>query len=271
MKFQMHLKFYRLPRENNSMNILITICGRAGSKGVKNKNIRNFYGYPLVFYTVAAAYIFKDRNNELNIDISINSDSDELLSFFKNNKDIETIKREKELSLDDTPKVKVIKSTLIKMESVKDIKYDFIIDLDITSPFRKSTDIEDGFQKILQEKSLDVVFSVVNARRNPYFNMIEEKDGEIKKIIDSDFVIRQEAPTVYDMNASIYVYRRSSLFNNIIRSPLDGKFGFIKMKDTAVLDIDSEEDFTLMEVLAKYFFETEFKELYESVYKIFDK
>ena len=38
------------------------------------------------------------------------------------------------------------------------------------------------------------------------------------------------------------------------------------MKDTAVLDIDSEEDFQLMQVVAKYLFETdkEFGLIYEA-------
>ena len=35
------------------MNILFTICGRAGSKGIKNKNIRHFCGYPLAYYYLA--------------------------------------------------------------------------------------------------------------------------------------------------------------------------------------------------------------------------
>ena len=35
------------------MNILFTICARAGSKGVKSKNARDFLGYPLVYYTLS--------------------------------------------------------------------------------------------------------------------------------------------------------------------------------------------------------------------------
>ena len=31
--------------------LLITICGRAGSKGFKNKNLKTFCGHPLVYYS----------------------------------------------------------------------------------------------------------------------------------------------------------------------------------------------------------------------------
>ena len=38
--------------------LLITICGRAGSKGFKNKNLKNFCGKPLVYYSLSAAELF---------------------------------------------------------------------------------------------------------------------------------------------------------------------------------------------------------------------
>jgi hypothetical protein len=37
------------------------------------------------------------------------------------------------------------------------------------------------------------------------------------------------------------------------------------MRDTAVLDLDCEDDFNLLEILACYFFQEEFKELYDYV------
>ena len=38
--------------------LLITVCGRAGSKGFKNKNLKTFCGKPLVYYSLAAAGLF---------------------------------------------------------------------------------------------------------------------------------------------------------------------------------------------------------------------
>lgn len=249
------------------MNILITVCGRAGSKGVKNKNARDFLGMPLVNYTIVAANLFKEKNPTYNIDISINTDSIQLLDMFKENKDVECINRPKELATDTSPKVPSIRYSLTYMEEKLNTTYDYVIDLDITSPLRKSEDIENALKKAEANLDLDVVFSVVNSRRNPYFNMVEEKNGKIQKIISSEFVARQQAPKVYDMNASIYCYRRNSLLNKLEKSPLDGLYDIIIMKDTAVLDIDSEEDHELMEILAKHFFKDEFNELYVNVKK----
>ena len=37
------------------MNILCIICARKGSKGIKNKNLRDLHGKPLIFYTLEIA------------------------------------------------------------------------------------------------------------------------------------------------------------------------------------------------------------------------
>ncbi|HVI42365.1 MAG TPA: acylneuraminate cytidylyltransferase family protein [Anaerovoracaceae bacterium] len=244
------------------MNILITICGRAGSKGLRNKNIREFLGKPLIHYTIVAAYLFRGRRSGDLVDICVNSDSDELLSI-AGKYDVIGIERPEELAQDASPKVPAIRYSLEYMEERLSRQYDFVIDLDITSPLRKTTDIENALAKALENGNADVVFSVVPSRRNPYFNMVEKKDGKTQKIIDLYFPSRQQAPEVYDMNASVYCYRRNSLLDKLKRSPLEGVFDIILMKDTAVLDIDSEEDFELMELLAGQFFKDEFQELFD--------
>ncbi|MBM7622976.1 cytidylyltransferase domain-containing protein [Sporohalobacter salinus] len=247
------------------MKVLITICGRDGSKGVKNKNFREFLGYPLIDYTIAAAKLFKERNDDLEVDICVNSDSEKLLHIGTKFSEVDAIKRPVELAQDSSPKLPVIKHSTKEMESKYGLNYDYVIDLDITSPLRKVEDIENALQKAKDKKEVDVVYSVVEARRNPYFNMVERKEGKIKQIKETDYVRRQDAPEVYDMNASIYCYRRDSLLNELKVSPFDGKNDIMVMQDTAVLDIDSEEDFELLEILGNYFFKEDFKEIKRKV------
>ena len=78
---------------------------------------------------------------------------------------------------------------------------------------------------------------------------------------------RQQAPVFYDVNASIYVFRRDFLANNTTGILWDGKIGVSKMLDTGVLDIDSEEDFLLMEVIAGHLFKTlpEFAQMRDNI------
>lgn len=101
-----------------------------------------------------------------------------------------------------------------------------------------------------------MVYSVCESRRNPYFNMVKFENGFATQFCPSNFTTRQEAPAVYDMNASVYVMDASTLRDDVNDQIFaTSKMGIYKMYDTAVLDIDSEQDFELMEVIAKYLFE----------------
>ena len=243
------------------MNILITICGRGGSTGVADKNIRRFMGKPLAYYTVAAALLFRERHSAYCVDISVSSDSDRVLDRVRHF-DLVCIERPDTLAENETPKLFAIRHSLAYMEETHNRKYDFVMDLDITSPLRRIEDMENALKTLEEHAEMDVVFSAVPSRRNPYFNMVERRDGKMQKIIDGGFSARQQAPAVYDMNASIYCYRRDSIVNRLNASPLDGAFDIVLMRDTGVLDIDDEDDFRLMEILAPYFFAGECKELY---------
>ena len=66
------------------MNILFTICGRAGSKGIKNKNIKDFLDKPLAFYSLSVIDLYLKNSSYLS-DIVLNTDSEELISMFENN------------------------------------------------------------------------------------------------------------------------------------------------------------------------------------------
>jgi CMP-N,N'-diacetyllegionaminic acid synthase len=84
--------------------------------------------------------------------------------------------------------------------------------------------------------------------------MVHEENGYFTKAIKATFTARQQAPIFYDMNASIYAYSTKALREKDLVSFFNDRADAIFMKDTAVLDIDSEEDFELMEVLAGYFY-----------------
>ena len=248
------------------MKILFTICGRAGSKGIKNKNLRDFLGKPLAYYTVSAIDLYLKRNNDLEYDIVINSDSDKLLEMMDKNpmRKVELIERDSSLGGDTVGKVDVIFNCLEIMEARKKCKYDMVVDLDITSPLRRVQDIARVITTY-QETGADVTTTVATARRNPYFNQVKKVQHGYKKVIDSNFTARQQAPEIFDMNASIYAYRPEFLFSG--KGVLDGYVECVEMYDTAVLDLDHINDMELMQVIAKYLFdnEDEFAEVYKNI------
>jgi len=240
------------------MNILFTVCGRAGSKGVKNKNLKNLLGKPLVYYTLSAIDLFiKENKGEDTIHVCASSDSQDLLGLITAQKafPVFTVDRSKELSGDTIGKIAVIRDALLRSNKHYEVEHDMVIDLDITSPIRRLQDIVNIYEMKKNSPDFDIVFSVTNARRNPYFNQVKKNPvtGGYELVMNQGITSRQQAPVVYDMNASIYAYDGLYLIRSNSDKLFDGRCTAIMMEDTAVLDIDSEEDYELMEVLMKIF------------------
>lgn len=250
------------------MNILFTLCGRAGSKGVKGKNARDFLNIPLVWYSMAgiALYIERHKGANDNIDIVCNTDSEDLITLVENVTVLNVIplRRDESLAGDRVPKTAVILDCLKRSEKFFNRNYDMVVDLDITSPLRKVEDIANAIKRKAERPEVNVVYSVAPARRNPYFNMVKEKDGYFVDAFPSQYTTRQEAPIFYDMNASIYAYNAYALSTKDLITFFNENCDAIVMQDTGILDIDSEEDYELMQVIASYLFNNVegFKEIY---------
>lgn len=239
------------------VNILFTICGRAGSKGFKNKNLKRLDGQPLIYYTLSSIQLFRRAHPDYSIIIAVNTDSDCLVDMIKEKYRDDCliyVERIPELAGDTVAKVEVIRNTYLCVKKETGIKFDAVIDLDITSPFRRLCDIEEAVNELVNDMSFDIVYSVVKSRRSPYFNVVEKKkDGFYRKVCDSSFTARQQAPESFELNASIYAYRPQMLENKIEKTILDYNCGIIIMPDYLVLDIDSETDFEMMGYLLDYF------------------
>ncbi len=234
------------------MNILFTICGRAGSKGFKNKNLKRMRGVPLAYYTLAAIKRYADEHPQDTAAVAVNTDSVPLEDLMREQSAIPVrfVQRKPDLAGDAVPKVDVIRDTLL---ACGDFSPDVVVDLDITSPVRRVQDIENCLSEY-RKGVYDLVFSVVEARRSPYFNMVESKsDGFYRMICRSAYTARQQAPRSYELNASIYAYRPEFLKGRMEGTILDHRCGICVMPDYLVLDIDSEEDFTMMQYLHEYF------------------
>ncbi|MBO1308218.1 acylneuraminate cytidylyltransferase family protein [Enterococcus sp. 669A] len=229
------------------MKLLFTICGRAGSKGLKSKNLKSLSQKPLVEYILCLIHLFSKASPHVEYFIGLNTDSDELIDIVHSiNPNVKTVLRKPELANDTVGKIEVIRDTYLTL-SEKYGEFDLVIDLDITSPLRTLDDLEKLIHSHLEDSSKDVYFSVVPSRRNPFFNMVKEEDSKISIVNQSSFTSRQQAPNVYDINGAMYSYKPRFLKENAYI--FNGDIGVIEMKDSLILDIDSEEDFLWLEFL----------------------
>lgn len=229
------------------MKILCTICCRGGSKGLKNKNIKLLHGLPLITRTIKQA----QKTNIFN-KICISSDSNKILNIASSHNVDFIIKRNKNLSSDSAAKIPVIKDLLEKSEKNFKDKFDYVVDLDVTSPLRRIQDIKKSIKKIIFEDS-NVLFSVTRARKNPYFNMIEFRNNQFNlvKKLKKITVCRQQAPVVYEMNASIYIWKRDFLMSKRKNYLFTKKNSIYEMPFGRSIDIDNIDDFKIVKFLSK--------------------
>ncbi|MCW0188852.1 acylneuraminate cytidylyltransferase family protein [Campylobacter lari] len=227
-------------------NICIIGC-REGSKGVKNKNIRNIAGKPLLAYTIEQAL-----KSQLFRHIVLSTDSKEIADIGKKWGAEVFFLRDPAMATDNAGKLQVIQDAVIRSEKYYQEKYDIVVDLDATSPLREVEDILNAYKQFIQNDN-DILITASPSRKNPYFNMVEilEKDEktiiELSKKTSSPILRRQDAPKCYDMNASIYIWKKDILLNS--QTLFTENTGLYVMPEDRSVDIDTEIDFNFVEFL----------------------
>jgi CMP-N,N'-diacetyllegionaminic acid synthase len=227
------------------MKRLCSICARGGSKGVKNKNIKTMKGKPLIALTIKQAL-----DSKLFDSVAVSSDSDDILAAAKAAGASILVKRPAELATDEAAKIPVIRHCLLECEEKMGHEFDLIVDLDCTSPLRTVDDIK-ACVELINDDSATNVLTAAPARRSPYFNLLEKKtDGSIDlaKKPPGTIVRRQDAPPCYDMNASVYVWKRKVLIESNTLF-MNGTKLYV-MPEERSIDIDSDLDFEFVTFLA---------------------
>lgn len=223
------------------MKVLCTICARAGSKGVANKNLRLLNGLPLIAYSIQQAIA-----SNLFAQIAISSDSSEIRNISLAHGATFVVDRPAQMASDDAPKLPAIKHC-VEMTEQKFGEFEVIVDLDATAPLRNSSDIL-GALNLLTSTDADNVITGTPAHRSPYFNLVEtDANGivNLSKPLEQAILRRQDSPQCFDMNASIYVWKRTALLNN--KSLFSSSTRLFVMPRERSLDIDSEVDFEMVE------------------------
>lgn len=195
------------------MNLLITVCARGGSKGVPGKNVRPVADIPLIAYTLTHA---KEYAKKTGADIALSTD-DAVIRDTAAQWGVKTeYVRPAELASDTAGKVPVLKHALEYHEKKNGKRYDYLLDLDVTSPLRTMDDLDDCFATIDARPEALSIFSVSFPKHNPYSDMVEPDEQGFAKVCKDKgaFLSRQTSPKVYELNASYYFFRRKYFDEN---------------------------------------------------------
>ena len=226
------------------MKRLCTICARGGSKGLPGKNIRPLGGEPLIVHSLLQA-----QSSGLFEAIAVSSDSPEILDISKKFSVDYCIFRPQELASDEAPKLPAIQHCVNEVEAISGKNFDVIVDLDVTSPLRLAEDIE-GAVKLLESEHVSNVITGCPARRSPYFNLVERDEKgcvRLSKTPEKTIVRRQDTPECFDMNASIYVWKRKELMGS--KSIFNADTLLFVMPEERSIDADNEWEFEYVEFL----------------------
>jgi len=223
---------------------ICTICARGGSKGVPGKNVRSLLGKPVIAWSVEqakAAGIFEC--------VAVSSDAKDILAAAKAAGADYLIDRPAEMATDTASKLPAIRHAALDVERIRGVKFETMVDIDATSPLRFTSDIV-GAVKLMEDTGATSVITGAPSRRSPYFNLVEVDDAGIvalSKPLPHRVERRQDGPRCYDMNASIYVWKRDVFIEDQRVFYPDTRL-FVMPEDRSI-DIDSEVDFIVVEAL----------------------
>lgn len=218
------------------------IPARGGSKGVKDKNIRPLLGKPLIAYSIECGLSCPSIDH-----LIVSTDSEKIAEISRRYGAEVPFMRPSELARDDTPMMPVLEHALHNCEKIYNSQIAALVLLDATSPLRTVNDVENCI-KIFNDGDCDAVISAVLARRNPYFNMVIIVNGYMRLVIEPKKPItrRQDCPSVYDLNNSIWVFSREAILE---KKRIPEKSKIYLMDEISSADVDREIDFKILEIL----------------------
>jgi CMP-N-acetylneuraminic acid synthetase len=227
-------------------DIVAMIFARGGSKGLPGKNLKPLLGKPLIGWAIEQALAVPRVRRVL-----VSTDSHEIAKVALQFGAEVPFLRPTELALDESPEWLAWRHALQFIKEEEDKFPDAMLAVPTTAPLRLATDLENCLDEFEKQDS-DVVITVSESHRNPYFNMVAmNSDGTVQLVADSSNSVkrRQDAPRVYDIETVAYVVRpdfvmkKNGLFNGRVRP-------VVVPKERAI-DIDTIHDFEIAEFLMK--------------------
>jgi len=230
--------------------VLALIPARGGSKGIPRKNIRNFAGYPLVAWSIAAGL-----QADLVTRVIVSTDDGEIAAVAREFGAETPFLRPAELAQDDTTDLPVFEQALAWLKENEGYQPDVVVQLRPTSPIRPRRLVDNAIRIFLDHEDADCVRGVVLAGQNPHkmWRLPEGKNGPMENLLDVEGVPepynapRQSLPPVYWQTGHIDAIRTSSILE---KKSLTGDVIYPLIIDSQyTVDIDNLHDWARYEHL----------------------
>lgn len=229
--------------------VLAVIPARGGSKGIPKKNIRDFAGYPLIAYSIAAGL-----RSKLVTRVIVSTDDEEIARVAKAYGAEVPFLRPTEYAQDDTPDLPVFEHALKWFEKGEGYKPDIVVQLRPTSPIRPLNCVDDAIAQLLRHPEADSVRGVVLAGQNPFKMWCIDPRTErmsplltVEGIPEAYNAPRQELEPVYWQTGHIDAIRTRTILE---KASMSGEVIFPLIIDPIfTVDIDTLPEWQLAEWL----------------------
>lgn len=223
------------------MKNIAIITARSGSKGIKDKNIKDLCGQPLMAYSIEAAI----RSGKFD-EIMVSTDSEKYAEIaIKYHAKVPFLRSQKNSS-DSASSWDTVEEVLTEYKK-KGQLYDSFCLLQPTSPLRTAEDIVLAYD-IFEKKSAGAVVSVCETEHSPLLCGKLPKDNQFTNFVDSTLLKRrQDMDKFYRINGAIYIVDCKKFSNNL-NLYTEGNYAYIMPRDRSV-DIDSDIDFEIAKIL----------------------
>ena len=228
--------------------LLAVIPARGGSKGLPGKNIRPFLGLPLLAHSILFAKMCPEIDR-----LIVSTDSEEIANVARRAGADVPFMRPPELAQDDTPLWPVLRHALQTAERHDGKEYGMLLLLDPTSPARLPEDIAEALRLLGGKPSADGVIAVSRPFFNPIWHCVVERDGWMADLIEGGdrFNRRQDVPTVYRINGSLYVWRTGFIRRERRGWRAFGKHLLYEIPEIRAMSIDALDEFEQAETFVR--------------------
>jgi CMP-N-acetylneuraminic acid synthetase len=229
-----------------NLNTIAFIFARGGSKGLPGKNIKMFFGKPLIAWSIEQAKKVKSIHR-----VIVSTDSNDIAKIAEKFGAEVPFLRPKEISKDDSPEWMAWRHALSFLKETEGGMPEIMISIPATAPLRRVVDIKNCLN-LFKKGNVDTVIAITKARRNPYFNIVKKKQNGYIDLVSrptKKIYRRQDSPLVYDMTTVAFVTDPQFIMQN--KSIFNGRVKAVEVPVDVSIDIDSLFDFKMAEFFFK--------------------
>ena len=232
--------------QNGKPEVLAIVQARGGSKGIPRKNIRNLGGYPLIAYSIAAAFASSAVTR-----VIVSTDDPEIAEVSQKYGAEVPFTRPAALATDDAQDFPLFEHALAWLKTRQNYVPQVIVQLRPISPLRPKGLINEAVKLLWDDPNADCVRSVIPSQQNPY-KMWRSGAQYLVPLLGDEFpepynMPRQKLPKTYWQTGHLDVIRYETIAEK--RSLTGERVLPLMIEPKYCTDIDTLEDWEYTEWL----------------------